>query len=130
MKIADLTIPELRRALDATKQTLGDDAIEVRVLTRELNRRARRPKDAGPTEPDLCTLSDLARELRLPAHWLKAEAQGGRLPHIAIAGQPLFNLQSVKAALCHRAITEGLHGDSALIDFLLAEGKGAGHDHH
>ena len=72
----------------------------------------------------------LARRLRLPRDWLKDEADAGRLPCLRVGKRRLFNLDAVKAVLCHRALTAGLKGDTALIDFLLAESKGPGHERH
>lgn len=49
MRIEDMTIRELTKALAATEKMLGPDAYEVRVLRRELDRRIEtlpRPKEA------------------------------------------------------------------------------------
>lgn len=63
----------------------------------------------------------LGRRLRLPADWLIAEAQAGRLPHINARGHYLFNAEAVGRVLAARAIREGLTGDSALLEQLTRE---------
>jgi len=42
MKIEELTTTELRRAIRATQADLGSNAVEVRILRRELLRREQR----------------------------------------------------------------------------------------
>ena len=59
---------------------------------------------------DLIPLPALARKLRVPASWLRAEADAGRLPHIRAGRQHLFSLQRVIAILATRAAREGLLG--------------------
>jgi len=54
----------------------------------------------------------LGRQLRLPADWLVAEAQAGRLPHVNAKGRYLFNPEAVTRVLAARATHEGL-GDAA-----------------
>lgn len=48
-------------------------------------------------------LLTLARETRLPASWLKAEARRGRLPCLRVGKQYLFNIDAVRRALAERA---------------------------
>lgn len=57
---------------------------------------------------ELLALPDLARRLRVPASWLKREADEGRLPHVRAGRQRLFNLAAVAALLADRAAREGL----------------------
>ncbi len=48
MRIQDMTIRELTKALEATEKLLGPEAYAVQVLRRELNRRTEtlpRPKE-------------------------------------------------------------------------------------
>jgi excisionase family DNA binding protein len=54
-------------------------------------------------DPDLVTLADLARRLRVSAAWIRAEADAGRLPHVRAGSQRLFNLRAVLHLLAERA---------------------------
>jgi hypothetical protein len=56
------------------------------------------------TEAKLVTLSQMARRLRVPVRWLRAEAEGGRVPHLKAERVFLFNPQAVEQALVLRAI--------------------------
>jgi len=47
----------------------------------------------------------------LPAEWLVAEAQAGRLPHVNARGRYLFNPEAVTKVLAARATCEGLGGN-------------------
>lgn len=52
------------------------------------------------------SLKQLARELRVPARWLKGEADAGRIPAIrAGAGRYLLQPEAVRKALADRAAT-------------------------
>jgi hypothetical protein len=51
----------------------------------------------------LTTISHLARRLRVPVRWLRAEADAGRLPHIRAERQFLFDLETVEGLLLARA---------------------------
>ncbi len=53
--------------------------------------------------PKLMHLSMMARRLRVPHKWLRAEAEEGRLPHLAAGNQILFDPEAVEAALVERA---------------------------
>jgi excisionase family DNA binding protein len=53
--------------------------------------------------PDLLSLPDLARELKLPEDWVKAEADAGRLPHLRIGKRYRFNREAVLHSLAQRA---------------------------
>ena len=55
------------------------------------------------TDPDIVTLADLSRRLRVSAAWLRAEADAGRLPHVRAGSQRLFNLSVVLHLLAERA---------------------------
>ncbi len=54
-------------------------------------------------EPHILTLPELARELRLPERWLKAEADAGRIPHFRAGNKYRFNLTAVETTLAKRA---------------------------
>lgn len=51
----------------------------------------------------LVTLPQLARRYGVPASWLKAEADSGRLPAVRAGSQRLFNLEVVELVLAERA---------------------------
>ena len=53
----------------------------------------------------LLPLNRLAALLRLPAAWLKAEADAGRLPVLVVGKRRLFNPVAVEEALAERAAT-------------------------
>lgn len=57
--------------------------------------------------PDIIRLRQLARQLRIPVVWLKKEAEDGRLPHLKVGRQLLFNMRAVERALAERAAQEG-----------------------
>lgn len=50
----------------------------------------------------------LAEALGLPQWWLVAEAAEGRLPHLHVGTQYIFNLQAVRRTLMERSRTEGM----------------------
>lgn len=52
---------------------------------------------------DLANLPALARHLRVPASWLRAEADSGRIPHLKAGSQRLFNVAAVERVLAERA---------------------------
>jgi len=62
------------------------------------------------TKSQLVGPHQLGRQLRLPADWLVAEAQAGRLPHVNARGRYLFNPEAVTQVLAVRATREGLGG--------------------
>jgi excisionase family DNA binding protein len=49
----------------------------------------------------------LARLLRVPASWLREEAEAGRLPHVRAGRAFLFHYPTVKQLLTARASREG-----------------------
>jgi hypothetical protein len=55
------------------------------------------------TPPQLLTLSHMARRLRVPARWLRAEAEAGNLPHVKAENVLLFDPVTVEAVLLERA---------------------------
>lgn len=63
--------------------------------------------------PTVLPLRFIARRLRVPAKWLRAEALAGRLPHLNADGQLLFNVEAVEAALTARAAGEAEKGKGA-----------------
>jgi hypothetical protein len=54
----------------------------------------------------LVTLLELARTVRVPAAWLKAEAVAGRIPSLSAGRRRLFNLEAVVRVLAERAAIE------------------------
>lgn len=54
-------------------------------------------------KPSLIPLANMARRLRVPVKWLRAEALAGRIPCLDAAGRLLFNPEVVEAALASRA---------------------------
>ena len=57
-------------------------------------------------ETQLLNLIGLANRLRLPANWLKQEADAGRLPCLKVGRKRRFNLTAVQAVLAKRAAEE------------------------
>jgi hypothetical protein len=55
------------------------------------------------TAPPLTPLSVLARQLRVPVRWLRAEAEAGRLPCVRAEKQILFDPEVVYQVLRQRA---------------------------
>ena len=51
--------------------------------------------------PDLVGVAALARRLKIPAAWLKAETAAGRIPHLKAGRRLLFNLDAVKRCWCN-----------------------------
>jgi hypothetical protein len=51
----------------------------------------------------LLTLRLLAQRLRLPAAWLKAEAEAERIPSLLAGRRRLFNAEAVERVLLERA---------------------------
>ena len=51
----------------------------------------------------LTPLGHLARRLRVPVRWLRAEAEAGRLPHVKAEKQLLFDAETVERLLLERA---------------------------
>lgn len=63
----------------------------------------------------LVTVRGLAKQLGLPATWLKLEAEAGRIPSLKAGRRMLFNAQAVKRVLLTRAAVstawKGVHDD-------------------
>lgn len=58
----------------------------------------------GAMDPTrLFNLPGLARRLRVPNTWLRAEADAGRIPCIRAGSRYLFDIAAVEAALLERA---------------------------
>jgi len=57
----------------------------------------------------LVDIAQLAARLRLPIAWIKSEAQAGRLPHLKVGRQWLFEQAAIEAVLADRARSEGVH---------------------
>ncbi len=51
----------------------------------------------------LYPLNEAARTLRVPATWLRAEADAGRLPHLRAGKAYLFDLEFLERVLTERA---------------------------
>ncbi|MFA9477116.1 helix-turn-helix domain-containing protein [Phycisphaerales bacterium AB-hyl4] len=51
----------------------------------------------------LQTAKEVARDLGIPAKWLRDEARDGRIPHIKIGRRIRFNGVAVERALLQRA---------------------------
>jgi len=45
----------------------------------------------------------MARRLRVPVHWLRAEAEAGRVPALRAGNVYLFNSEAVERVLTERA---------------------------
>lgn len=54
-------------------------------------------------EPKLLPTGPMARRLRVPAKWLKAEADAGRVPHVKADTAYLFAPEAVERSLLERA---------------------------
>lgn len=63
--------------------------------------------------PELVPLAVLARTLRIPAAWLKAETAAGRIPHLKAGRRLLFNPEAVKRCLVQRAAGDTPEGGAA-----------------
>jgi hypothetical protein len=55
------------------------------------------------TTTRLLPLNVVARRLRVPVRWLRAEAEAGRIPSLRADNQFLCNLTAVEAVLLERA---------------------------
>ncbi len=53
--------------------------------------------------PKLLPAGPMARHLRVPVRWLKAEAEAGRLPHVQAERVLLFDPETVEKVLVERA---------------------------
>lgn len=58
-------------------------------------------------DPLLLDLSRMARRLRVPQNWLRAEADAGRVPCLRAGARYLFATETVEAVLAERAASEG-----------------------
>jgi hypothetical protein len=56
----------------------------------------------------LMPLAAMARLLRVPARWLRAEAEAGRVPHLKAYNVLLFDPETVERLLLERARREGV----------------------
>ena len=59
------------------------------------------------TETTLVSLPGLARHFNLPAPWLKAETEAGRLPHLRAGDRYLFDPALVEQVLLERVRARG-----------------------
>jgi hypothetical protein len=59
------------------------------------------------TPKPFVTLEQLASNLRLPAAWLRREADSGRIPVIRAGRRRMFDEAAVRTALLARQGTEG-----------------------
>ena len=58
--------------------------------------------------PNLVTLENLARVLRLSKRGLRVEARSGRIPSLKAGQRRLFSVDAVKNVLSERASREGV----------------------
>lgn len=56
------------------------------------------------------TLGELARQLRLPAAWLRREADAGRIPCLRAGKARMFDIDAVREALIERQRAEVRRG--------------------
>lgn len=64
------------------------------------------------THANLLPLSPMARRLRVPVAWLRAEADAGRVPCLRAGSRYLFAPEVVTRVLADRAATERIGGTS------------------
>jgi hypothetical protein len=62
-------------------------------------------------DDSLIPLNIMARRLRVPVAWLRAEADAGRIPHLRAGRAILVSPVAVASALGARATTEGMKHD-------------------
>lgn len=55
------------------------------------------------TDAKLLPVGPMARLLRVPVRWLKAEAEAGRIPHVQAERVLLFDPETVERVLLERA---------------------------
>ena len=58
--------------------------------------------------PTLTTIMQTASQVKVPAPWLKREAQAQRVPHLRVGRRLRFNVDAVRRHLADRAAREGL----------------------
>lgn len=62
--------------------------------------------------PTLLPLNVVARRLRVPVRWLRAEAEAGRVPSLRADKAILCDLEAVELALIERARRPATHGEA------------------
>lgn len=72
---------------------------------------------------DLVRLHGLARALLLPAWWLKAEAEAGRIPSLKAGRSRLFSAQAVAEVLRDRAANPSAAQEEAALIRVRAIGR-------
>jgi hypothetical protein len=60
-------------------------------------------------ERKLLIVGQMARYLRVPVAWLRAEAEAGRIPHVQAGKVLLFDPETVERVLLERARGEAAH---------------------
>ena len=55
------------------------------------------------TQSKLLPVGPMARRLRVPVRWLRAEAESGRIPHVKAERVYLFDPDTVEGILLERA---------------------------
>lgn len=65
---------------------------------------------AGMDKQTFITLHALSRRLGLPAAWIKAEAEAGRIPSLRTGRRLMFSVEAVREHLIRRA-SEGVSDD-------------------
>jgi len=63
---------------------------------------------------ELLLLRRAARQLGVPAKWLRVEADAGRVPHLRAGGRYLFDLPALTHALAERAGRNDTEGDKGV----------------
>jgi hypothetical protein len=58
----------------------------------------------------LLPVGPMARRLRVPVRWLRAEAEAGRIPHVQAERALLFDPETVEAVLLEQARSNGKAG--------------------
>ncbi|MCH7838675.1 MAG: helix-turn-helix domain-containing protein [Planctomycetes bacterium] len=59
------------------------------------------------TQQVFIPLHTLSRLLGLPAAWIKAEVDGGRIPYLRVGRRVMFNREAVEAVLNERSHVGG-----------------------
>lgn len=60
--------------------------------------------------PKLLSLPELAKALNLPAKWLKAESDAGRLPHLRVKNRYRFDHDAIIRVLAERSVSGWFDG--------------------
>lgn len=69
--------------------------------------------DAKTDSESFLPLKRAAARLGVPAAWLRAEAEAGRVPHLRVGRRLLVNLQLVESALRDRCAAKPARAESS-----------------